>query len=177
MITKAERTELKSIVKQQIRVLRSEVYQREAELRAEIHRQITERFADDDQKWAGLAHKVHEITMEANRAVNDALYQEGFQVKGNSERLWFATPAISPPRQKRDDLFRAAVSDLTAKVKDAQMRLDRQEADLLRTLVVGALETDEARAFLDAIPTVSELVPASRLAELEASLTGKKDDA
>lgn len=47
---------------------------------------------------------------------------------------------------------------------------------MLRTLAVGAIESEEARAFLAAIPSVSELVPAARLAELEASMTDDDKD-
>jgi hypothetical protein len=63
------------------------------------------------------------------------------------------------------------VAAIEAQIEGALMRLDREEADLLRTLAIGAIESEEARNFLSAIPTVAELVPASRLAELEASLT------
>lgn len=46
----------------------------------------------------------------------------------------------------------------------------RQEADLLRSLAVDALESDEARSFLGRIPTVGELVPSVRLAELASAI-------
>jgi len=64
----------------------------------------------------------------------------------------------------------AAISDLNFKVRTAVLRLDRTEADLLRELSLDALESDEAKAFLSSIPSVSELVPGVRLAEIEASL-------
>lgn len=53
-------------------------------------------------------------------------------------------------------------------MRAALLRLSRQEADLLSELAIGVLESAEARAFLGAIPTVGELVPAARLAQLEA---------
>ncbi len=49
----------------------------------------------------------------------------------------------------------------------AQLTLDRQEADLLRSLALEGLETPAARAFLERIPTVGELVPSARLREIE----------
>ena len=68
------------------------------------------------------------------------------------------------------ELRRLANTRITAQVKGALLRLDRDEADLLRTLAVGAIESEEARIFLDRIPTVGELVSSARLAELEAGL-------
>jgi hypothetical protein len=55
-------------------------------------------------------------------------------------------------------------------VAGAKLRLNRQEADLLRDISLGALESDEARQFLTGIPAAAELVPLARMAELEANL-------
>ena len=112
MITKAERTELRSIVRGQFKVLRAEFVQRQAELLAELEQRIADRYGESDAGRAKVAWRLREIVEEA-------------------------------------------------------IALDRQEADLLRTLAVGALESEEARAFLAAIPTVGQLVPAARLAELD----------
>lgn len=170
MITKGERQELRSIVRQQFKVLRAEVEQRRAELLSSIEDEITEKYKEKDQQWSVIQHEIHEACMEANRRINDALYNGGYQVKGGSERMWVTTPPISQPQADRMELRRHATVRITAQVKAALLKLDRDEADLLRNLAVGALESDEARAFLQAIPSVSELVPVARLHELEASL-------
>ena len=171
MITKGERTELRGVVKQQFKVLRAEVVQRQAELLAEVESQITERFAGEDRTWAGFQHQVHEAVLECNRKINDALYEAGYEARGATERMWVAEPAIPQPREQRTNLRFQASRRIEAQVRGALLNLDRREADLLRTLAVGAIESEEARAFLAGIPTVSELVPSARLAELEASLS------
>ncbi len=171
MITKAERTELRSVVKGQFRVLRTEVDQREAELIADIEKQIAEQWAERDQQLAAITEKAHELAVEANKALREF-------VKGNPDREALMVIGFTAPEprhrvedaQARNLLRHAAIADLKARVGGAMVKLGRQEADLLRQLAVGALETDEARAFLSEIPSVSELVPASRLRELEASL-------
>jgi len=177
VITKGERAELRSIVRQQFKVLRSEVEQRRLEMLAEIEDQISDKYSEQDQGWQAVMHEVHEATMEANRRINDALYNAGYQVKGGSERMWVMTPQINQPTKDRQQLRFHATAKINAQVKAALLRLDREEADLLRNLAVGALESDEARAFLSNIPSVSDLVPAARLQELEASLRTEGDDA
>lgn len=167
-ITKAERTELKSIVRNQFKVLRAEVEQREAELMAEVDDQISDRFSDEDKAWSDAATLANEAILEANRRLND-IYRNLLGDR-HEERMYARGSMPDRPTQKRLDLRMQAKCKLVAQVQAAQLRLQRQEADLLRTLAVGALETAEAHAFLSAIPTVSELVPAARLAELEASL-------
>jgi hypothetical protein len=56
--------------------------------------------------------------------------------------------------------------NIKERVRRAELAVERQEADLLRTLAVEALESEEARAFLKMIPSVAELVPSTRLNEL-----------
>lgn len=167
-INKTERQELKSIVRQQMKVLRAEVEQRKAELLADVDEQIAEKFTDDDKRWADAAHLAHEAVMEANRKVNDA-YRD-LVGERHVERMYVGASLPQKPARERTVLRHMAASRIDEQVRGALLRLQRQEADLLRTLAVGALESSEAQAFLSQIPTVSELVPAARLAELEASL-------
>jgi hypothetical protein len=115
---------------------------------------------------------VDEAVRACNRAVNDVLYEAGYQHKSNSEHVWVQGVKIPFAHKQKNDLVFTAQQDLNAKVAAAGVTLQRQEADLLRQLAVDAIETDDARTFLAGIPTVSQLVPATRLAELEAALKG-----
>lgn len=168
MISKGERAELRSVVKGQFRVLRGEVEQREAEMLDDVERQIAAKFSDADQGWAAIEHEIHEACMEANRRINDALINGGYQVKNGTERMWVQTPTIRKPEGDKTQLRRAAHARISSQVKAARLRLDRDEADLLRALAVNAIESEEARDFLSKIPSVGELVSGTRLAELEA---------
>jgi len=172
MITKTERAELRSVVRQQFRVLKDEVEQRQAELIADIEKQIAEQWCDRDEQLNAVKERAQQLADEANKALREfvnahperkALSVYGFQAPEVRHRIEDA--------QHRHMLRAAAVADLKARVGSAMVKLGRQEADLLRTLAVGALETNEARRFLTEIPSVAELVPASRLREIEASLS------
>jgi hypothetical protein len=168
MITKTERSELKAIVRQQFRVLRAEVEQREAEVVADAEEQINGKYADEDAAWAEAARLAFEAVEVANRAVNDA-YRE---LMGDEfVEAGYVTGRVPPrPQRHRVALRQEAVAKIGAQVAGALLQLQRQEADLLRTLAVGALDSSEAHDFLGAIPTVGQLVPTARFAELEASL-------
>lgn len=175
-ISKTERGELRSVVRQQYKVLRAEVAQRERELYAEVEHQLRDRYSAEDGTWQAFMHKIHEITMEANRQVNDAIHEFEFEAKGPTERVYFSTPHFQQPKAQEQALRREAVSDIKAKVQAALMRLDRDEADLLRNLSMEAIESEEARSFLGRIPSVGELVPAARLAELEKTVVLDDDE-
>lgn len=177
-MNKTERAELKSIVRQQFRVLRKEVAQRQSEVMAETRLAIAEQCEDDDRKRRNVQFEVDEIVRGANRAVNDVLYREGYSIKSGSERVLVGLFASLWGNKHmgegttRDRLDAAAALDLQNKVSAALSSIDRQEADLLRDLAIGALESEDARAFMAKIPTVGELVPSTRLAELERALDG-----
>jgi hypothetical protein len=171
-ITKGERAELRSLIRQRFKVLRADVEARKAELIAELEARVVAKFADDDKAWADAMYLIEEAAREANRKANDVLRGlnlDGLDLDGKDYRIISAT-AINKPTKERNSLRRQGATRIEAQVKAAFLQLDRQEADLLTRLVAGALESDEARAFLGEIPTVSSLVPADRLLELEQSL-------
>lgn len=171
MIPKAERAELRSLVKSQFKVLRAEVEQRQAEMLVDLDEQITARYAAWDKQWSDAMFLCNEAAMEANRKVNDILREHVEQPDGGrSEWVLINFHAPARPDRRRMELRQSGVARIHAEVRAAYLRLDRDEADLLRTLTIGALESEEAKAFLNAIPTVGELVSRARLAELEAGL-------
>lgn len=171
MITKTERTELRSLVRTQFKVLRAEVEQRRLEMIADLDEQLSERYAAWDKQWSDAMFLCQEKVLEANRAVNDLLREMIDQPDGGrSEYLLVHFHPPGKPDRRRTELLMTGRRRIDADVKAAQLRLDREEADLLRKLAMTALETGEAHAFLGSIPTVGELVSMARLAELEAGL-------
>ena len=182
-ITKGERTELRSIVRQQFKVLRAETEQRKSELIAEMEERIAVHFADVEKQRQDLMWRCQEIVEAASREITDVLRGEEVDRRGigRYEEITVNRPVrlqmenIQWSQEEKVQRRRALVAAIEADIKGALMRLDRQEADLLRTLAVGAIESEEARAFLTAIPSVAELVPASRLVELEAQFEEHPD--
>lgn len=167
-ISNAERTQLRSVIRQQFAVLRAEVEQRRAELVADLERELTGRFAEHDKKWSDAIFLVTEAAREADRQANDTMRA----VVGDDwvEREIVTARSVTVPTQERAQLRRNGLTRIDRAVTAAKVTLGRQEADLMLRLAQGALESEAARAFLDTIPTVGALVPSTRLLELEASL-------
>lgn len=174
MITKGERAELRSLIRQRFKVLRADVMARQAELVAELESRIVAKYADDDKAFGDAVFLIEEAAREANRKANDILrgvVPEKYADVHQEYRIVEARP-IEKPTRERALLRVQGTTRIDAQVRAACLQLDRQEADLLTRLVSGSLESEEARAFLGEIPTVSSLVPADRLLELERSLRG-----
>ncbi|KZS63056.1 hypothetical protein A4G28_04275 [Mycobacterium ostraviense] len=68
---------------------------------------------------------------------------------------------------RRTQLHKALIASVPQQIADASTKLDQQELELLRDLTIGVLDTSQAQQFLSRIPTVGELVPKARLAELD----------
>lgn len=172
-ITKGERTELRSVIRQQFKVLRAEVIERQAELSAQLEDEVARRFAQQDKEWNDLMFQINEAAREANRKINDLLYEADHQVKDGTERWLINLNSYDIGKLRKGDgrteFKQRGHAHLNAQVKGALLRLDRDEADLLRALATTAMESEEARTFLTRIPTVGELVSAARIAELESS--------
>lgn len=178
-ITPGERRELRSIVKGQFKVLREEVKRREQEMHAEAEMQLLDRYRDEDTAIAAAQERARDAVAEAILKVREIgrELQELFPdltVSAGQEQ-YGGRISLSASNQKRSQLHRAILASIPNKVGDAQLNLSRQEMDLLASLSVGALETSEAKAYLDTIPTVGELIPAVRLRELEASFDIEAD--
>jgi len=173
-ITPGERRELRSIVKGQFKVLRAEVKRRQQEMVAEVEQEILNRYREQDVAIA-------EAQEEARREVDDCVRR----VIEIGQRLQAAHPTLvvkagqsrysgdirlDADDPNRSQLHRAAIAAIPDKIGDANLALDRQEMNLLRDLSAGALSSEAARKFLDSIPSVGELVPRTRLREIESSL-------
>jgi hypothetical protein len=169
-----ERRELRTVVRQRMKVLRADVKQRRMELLAESERRLMERYRDQDKQIEDLNFRISEISEQASREITDLILAVRGETAGVSIRrpVRLATPKLSTFTEDRSQLHRAMVAGIEAQVETALLDLDRKEADLLQSLAMESLETDAARRFLAAIPTVSELVPAARLREIEAAFDG-----
>lgn len=171
MMTPGERRELRTVVRQRMKVLRADVEQRRMEMLAEAEQRLMERYRDQNKAIEDLNFRIAEVAEQASREITDLILAARGEQDGVSIRrpVRLNTPRISSQIEDRSQLHRAMVAGIEAQVKNAQLTLDRQEADLLQTLALSSIETDAAREFFAQIPSVAELVPAARLREIEAA--------
>jgi ketosteroid isomerase-like protein len=160
-LTPGDRRELRSLVKKQFDVLRRDVKRRKDELTGEIESELLRRYREQDERIAEARREV-EI---ARRTYEDAV---NLRALDPDLELWVGQQGhLSAHDPNRTQLHRALIASVPQQIADASTKLDQQELNLLRDLTIGALDTDVAQKFLSRIPTVGELVPKARLAELE----------
>ena len=70
-------------------------------------------------------------------------------------------------KERRTELRNVAESELEARAQRAKCAIERAEAELLIQITADGLTTKAARAFLEALPTVDQLMPNLQLSDLE----------
>lgn len=166
-LTPGDRRELRSLVKKQFTVLRNDVKRRKDELIGEIEAELLRRYREQDERIEQARRDVQ----TARRAFEDAVAQT---IAGLQETDPTLDIRLSPYDNRlvaqdirRNQLHKALIASIPQQIADASTKLDQQELALLRDLTIGALDTEQAQQFLGRIPTVGELVPKARIAELE----------
>jgi len=165
-LTPGDRRELRSLVKKQFDVLRREIKHRKDELTGEIESELLRRYRERDERIAQARREIE----TAKRAYEDACKQIMRALRDLDPDLelsvnYHGQLNVSDPN--RAQLHRALIASIPQQIADASTKLDQQELALLRELTIGALDTEAAQRFLSRIPTVGELVPKARLAEIE----------
>lgn len=174
--TARERASLRAIVRQQYRVLRGEIDTRVAALRVEADTRLREKYAHEDVQWKALTTAIDEVVKRAQQEVNDLI--SASPVKPEPYRYGGGTAHVAcdhlnkptdPNKSRLEQEFQRALS---AKASEAKRRFDREEADALRALSTEDIKTPAARAFLDTIPTIEQVLPSSDLLAIEARVDG-----
>lgn len=161
----AERQALRQVVRQRMKVLRSDVVARKAELEAEVAERVTAKYATRDKLITDLNDVIAGIWDQARKDVRVVLDKAkadhpDMGIKYSVDR------AVTADNTDKHHMGRQLNAEIEAQVAAALSQIDRQEADLIEEITVDGLETEAAKNFLARIPTVGQLVPAARMREI-----------
>ncbi|MGV7669105.1 hypothetical protein PJN91_17180 [Mycobacterium kansasii] len=165
-LTPGDRRELRALVKKQFAVLRNDVKRRKDELVCEIESELLRRYRDQDERIEQARRAIE----AARSTYKDTVSQIVSGLRATDPTLEIYTDygnKLLAQDTRRTQLHKALIASVPQQIADASTKLDQQELELLRDLTLGALDTSQAQQFLSRIPTVGELVPKARLAELD----------
>jgi len=185
-MTKADRAELKSLLMRRFKSLKGDVAVRVTELKAEAERELDTSYAEENRlvqeltselsgRMARARQDAEQILLDAStecQLVFDIFTQANPDIRVSLRRSRdgqvYPYHPVDHDQDPRKDRLRALFAELDAAAAAAKQRLDVQEVEMRTVLAVETLETDAAKRFLDQIPTVGELVPATRINQLMA---------
>lgn len=172
-MTNAERAELRKLVNLRSKLAKADIDQQEAHQLAELEAQLAAHYDANHEAWAEITKQARERVAELDAKIAAICKQRGVreEFRPGLDLNWYGR-GVNADRQRRTELRRVAQTRLAANAKAAKLEVDRRVAILLTDLAQGALESAEARGFLDAIPTPDQLMPRVTLLELEQKVQG-----
>jgi hypothetical protein len=141
---------------------------REKVLLAEVIDLMTAEFEAHDALWADAVVIAEEAMVKANAQIAAQCAELGIPAKDapGLELRWHARSSEFSNHSRRTELRKLAETRLAALTKTAKAAIQANALDNEELLIRSGLESGEAVAILDAMPTVEQLMPPLRLEDL-----------
>jgi len=169
-MTKGERADLLSLVKKRERVMKAGAAERSSALLAEFDAQSAKIYHfDDDATWSALFKDAEAAVLKAQEEIAKRAKERGIpdEFAPGLSFGWHGRGhnAVS---ERRAELRRAAKSKIEALEKEAITRIERLSLEAQTNIVSQGLDTESARAFLDAMPKLETLMPPLEVGEIQS---------
>ncbi len=162
-MTKTEAKEIRTLVKSEYSFLDQELGGQSSRIKADIRKQLE---AQADIALAGARKRTDALRKKAEKLKTEAhellrsLQAEGFELGGygSSELFSFDVKDSSLKVSTVERAMKTAFDAVDGQVHDARRGLKVNENDAVRKLTLNMCDTDEARSFIENIPSLGELV-------------------
>ncbi len=171
-MTAAERTDLRSLIRQRARLMKTELKQRRLELMADFERQLSACFSyDQDEVWKG-AHALAEQAVKDAQVVIEERCRELKIPKEFAPTIhmgWFGR-GENAVRERRAELRTTAKARLDALEATAKTEIERISVNGQTDLIADGLSSEAAQAFLEQMPSTEALMPVLELNQVQGLL-------
>ena len=171
-MTAAERNDLRSLIRQRARLMKTEVKQRRLELMSDFERQLSATFSfDQDEVWKG-AHTIAEQAVKDAQVVIEERCRElkiPKEFAPTISMMWFGR-GQNALKERRSELRIAAKARLDALEASAKTEIDRISVDGQTNLIADGLTSEAAQAFLEQMPSTESLMPVLELNQVRGLL-------
>ncbi len=170
-MTRGDRDDLMKHCRRIEKVAKSAAKQRVAELMATFAAELSAQRKINDARWKDVTAEADAAVAEADARIAAICREIGVtEAFRPSLHLGWASRGENADKSRRLELKYVATTRCAAMLKTAEAEIERRIVEFQTQLLAGGLETVEARAFLEAMPTVSQLMPALSLPEIEAAV-------
>lgn len=159
-MTRAERDELATVVRMRAKVTRAEIDTRQATVVAEAEAQLATVFKAQDARWAVDLAAAQRTVDEVNERITVELTAAGVPPEFHPRiGLDWRGRGENSTLQRRHELRRVVATRADADARVAKDTINRWEMEARTDLASRALVGSEARAWLEALPSVAQLMP------------------
>lgn len=162
-MTATERKELRKLIDDEFASAKSYVVDLAATAKADAEDEVEKQFASQTKALTKLTDKIAHIKKKADNDIE--------AVKSEIKTLGAIADYRDTWKLGNMDKERSKVlNSIDADVQAAFRELDRRRRSVEKDLILGSLETEQARQFVDSIPNISSIVTSGPLQKaLEAS--------
>jgi hypothetical protein len=167
-MTRRDRDDLQKVVRLRTKLAKDGIAVREAELLAMVEDELSMCFRFDQDVIADITRQAKDAITEADAALAQRCRELGVreEFRPQLSLSWYGR-GENAIGQRRTELRKLAQTRIAAAGKAAKGTIDAQSSQIVTDLIVGGLESTEARAYIETIPTAAELMPTFDVAALE----------
>jgi hypothetical protein len=178
IMDKNERHDLLVVMRQREKVALAEAEAFKATLLAQFEQKVAAIYLPSDHPvWAQAHEKARRAGEEAQATIRATLKELGIPERW-APRLsvdWEGR-GENASKRRREELRRVATTEAERRCKDAIAKIRAASVSAQERVVASGLSSEAARAMLDALPTVTELVPALELEGIERLAAQERDE-
>jgi hypothetical protein len=173
-MTKADRDSLLQLCRMRARVAKADATAVAAKRRAEFAAQLAAIYHwDNDDTWREAHRIAEEAVKRAQQEIEARSLEMGIpkSFAPSVVMRWYGR-GENATSQRRTELIRVAHSKIEQLEKEAKHAIERASVEIQTRLVADGLESVEAKAFLDSMPTAEQLMPVLSVEEIQKQLAG-----
>ncbi|MGI9507046.1 MAG: hypothetical protein ACR2RE_28735 [Geminicoccaceae bacterium] len=172
-MTVAERTELGKLIRKRERVMKAGLAEQSARVLADFERQLGTIYKfDQDEIWSEATKAAEAAVEDARKAINDRCEALGIpkDFRPDLSSLRWIGRGHNAFKERRAELRAMAKTEIDAREKAARTKIERLTLEAQEQLAGHALASEAAKAFLENLPAIEDLLPALETTEVAALL-------
>lgn len=177
-MTKSERSELGQLIRKRERVMKSATMERGAVLLAQFEKQSATIFSyDDDVVWKKATEVAQKAADEAQKIIQKRCLELGIpkEFAPGVDFVWYGR-GQNAVAGRRSELRRVARTRIDALVKKTLTKIEHLSLAAQTEVVANGLQSDAAKAFLEKMPTLDDLMPAIDVNEIKALVEKENEE-
>jgi hypothetical protein len=169
---KAERETLLKLTREREKLAKNQTDVRAAQREAQFETQLATEYSwDSAETWEALFKKGKAAEQELNQQIARDFQARGIPLQfAPSCHLGWAGRGMNACKDYRAELRRVFKAKNEHDTVKAKLKIQQASLEIRTQLMAGALESPDAKAFLEAMPTPEQLMPAVTVEEVRKLL-------
>lgn len=175
-MTQKDREALGKLIRQRERLAKTAAAERSARLMADFEAQLDRRYDfDEDAVWQAATAAAQAVVAEAQRKISERCkelripeqFAPGLSVSWHSR-------GRNAAQGERAEMRRIAKRRIESIEAEARLAIEKASVAAQEKLLIGSLSSDDAHAFIAAMPTAEQLMPTLAVDEVQLALSAPR---